>query len=82
MSSVEKRLYGVASSVLGSMRLIGQTISMGIVTILFSLHVGRAAITPALHPAFCESTRTAFLIFSVLCLAGVFASLARGTVRT
>jgi EmrB/QacA subfamily drug resistance transporter len=82
MSSVEKRSYGVASSVLATMRLIGQVVSMGIVTILFSLHLGRAAITPEVYPAFQESLRSAFLVFSALCVAGIFASLARGSMRT
>jgi hypothetical protein len=81
MSSVEKRSYGVASSVLATMRLTGQMVSMGIVTILFSIHLGGAAITPARYPAFLESSGRAFLVFCVLCIAGVFASLARGRVR-
>jgi len=52
------------------------------VTILFSLHLGRAAITPEVYPAFQESLRSAFLVFSALCVAGIFASLARGSMRT
>jgi MFS family permease len=81
MSSVERRSYGVASSVLATMRLIGQLLSMGIVTILFTIFLGGNAITPALHAPFLDSTTCAFLIFGILCVAGVFASLARGRVR-
>lgn len=81
MSSVEKRFYGVASATLGTMRLTGQMLSMGIVMILFALHIGRVAITPEYYPEFLRSMTAAFIIFTVLCVAGVFASLARGRVR-
>jgi EmrB/QacA subfamily drug resistance transporter len=81
MSSVEKRFYGVAAATLGTMRLTGQMLSMGVVMILFALHIGRVKITPEYYPDFLQSVRTAFVIFSVLCVVGVFASLARGKVR-
>jgi EmrB/QacA subfamily drug resistance transporter len=81
MSSVEKRSYGVASATLGTMRLTGQMLSMGIVMILFAVYIGRVTITPQYYAQFLRSTSTAFTIFSVLCAAGVFASLARGKIR-
>ncbi|HHX51691.1 MAG TPA: MFS transporter, partial [Clostridia bacterium] len=40
MGSVEKGVYGVASSILGTMRLVGQTVSMAVVTLMISLFVG------------------------------------------
>jgi EmrB/QacA subfamily drug resistance transporter len=81
MSSIEKKFYGVASATLGTMRLLGQMTSMGIVALLLALYVGRAAITPAVHPQFLRSTQAAFLVFGVLGIGGIFASLARGKVR-
>jgi MFS family permease len=81
MSSVEKRFYGVAAATLGTMRLTGQMLSMGIVMILFALHIGKAKIAPEYYPEFLQSVSTAFVVFSVLCFVGVFASLARGKVR-
>jgi MFS family permease len=81
MSSVQKRFYGVAAATLGTMRLTGQMLSMGIVMILFALHIGKVKITPECYPEFLQSMSTAFVIFSVLCFVGVFASLARGKVR-
>ena len=81
MSSVEKRLYGVASATLGTMRLTGRMFSMGIVMLIFSLMMGKTQITPEYYPKFLQSMQLAFSIFSVLCVIGVFASLARGTVR-
>lgn len=81
MSSVEKRLYGVASATLGTMRLTGQMLSMGIVMLIFAVMMGKTQITPEYYPKFLQSMQLAFSIFSALCLIGIFASLARGKVR-
>ncbi|TAN35037.1 MAG: MFS transporter, partial [Candidatus Methanoperedens sp.] len=77
MSSVEKRFYGIASATLGTMRLVGQMLSMGIAMIIFAVFIGRVEITPEYYMSFLKSMNTAFIIFSALCFAGVFASLAR-----
>jgi len=81
MSSVEKKFYGVSSSIVATMRLVGQMLSMGLATLLFSLYLGRVQITPAFYPGFLKSVHTAFLIFAALCMGGLFASLARGRIR-
>lgn len=78
MSSVDRKIYGTASAVMGTMRLLGQMFSLGIVTMLFALYLGRIKITPEYHPLFLKSMQTAFLVFGLICLAGIFASLARG----
>lgn len=78
MGSVEKKFYGVAAATLGTMRLMGQMMSLGIAMMIFSLFIGRVEIIPRYYPAFLKSAKTAFLVFAVLCLGGVFASLARG----
>jgi len=78
MSSVEKKFYGVASATLGTMRLTGQMLSMGLATLIFALNLGRVKITPENHLLFLHSAKTAFLLFAGLCFAGIFASLARG----
>jgi EmrB/QacA subfamily drug resistance transporter len=77
MSSVEKKHLGVASGVLGTMRMVGQMLSMGIAMMLLALHMGKEAITPATFPIFMIVMRIGFVIFSVLCILGIFASLAR-----
>jgi len=81
MSSVEKKFYGVASGTVGTMRLIGQMLSMGIAMLLFAVYIGRVQITPEYYSPFVESVKTAFLIFAILCFGGIFASLARGRIR-
>ena len=82
MGSAEKRLYGVASAIVATMRTIGQMLSMGIALLIFSVVIGRVQITAAVGDAFLVSTRIAFSVFTVLCVFGVFASLARGKVRS
>jgi MFS family permease len=77
MSSVEKRYLGVASGVVGTMRMIGQMMSMGIAMMLISLYIGKQTINPTTYPGLISAMRTGFLIFSVLSIFGIFASLAR-----
>jgi EmrB/QacA subfamily drug resistance transporter len=81
MGSVQRRYYGVASGTLGTMRLVGQMLSIGIASLLFALYIGRVEITPAAYPPFLQSARTAFVIYALLCVGGIFASLARGELR-
>ena len=78
MSSVEKRYYGVASGMNGTMRLLGQMLSMGIAMMLFALIIGRVEITPEYYPRFISSMHYTFVLFMVLCIAGIAASLKRG----
>lgn len=81
MSAVEKRFYGVASSTLGTMRLLGQALSMAIVTMVLAMYVGRIELTAADSGQLLAGARLAFIIMAVLCFGGIFASLARGNVR-
>jgi MFS family permease len=81
MSSVEKRYYGVASGSVATMRLLGQMLSLGVVTLMFSLLIGRAQITPELHPVFLISMRYALFAFFGLCLGGIYFSFSRGQLR-
>jgi len=78
MSSVDKKMYGIASASVSTMRIIGQMLSLAIATLLISIYVGHIKIQPDSHPAFLSSLRAAFIIFTILCVIGVFASLARG----
>jgi EmrB/QacA subfamily drug resistance transporter len=81
MSSVDRRFYGVASSTLGTMRLSGQMLSMGIATLVFALYLGRVRIAAANPASFLHSLKVAFAVFAVLCFCGIFASLARGRLK-
>ena len=81
MSSVDKKYFGVASATLGTMRLTGQMLSMGITTLIFSVKIGKVQITEEYYQQFLVSSRMAFLIFSILCFLGILASMARGKIR-
>jgi MFS family permease len=81
MSSVPKRTYGTASGMIATMRLTGQTTSMGIVLLLFAVCIGQGRIAPEAHGGFMTSMRVCCGVFSVLCAAGAVASLARGSMR-
>jgi len=94
MSSVAKRYYGIASGSVGTMRVLGQMLSMGIATLVFALFIGRAEIVPELYPELIKSVKIAliissglcaagiFIISSGLCAAGIFFSLSRGDLRS
>ncbi len=81
MGSVEKRFYGLASGSVGTMRLLGMMISMGIATVVFTLYLGRVQITVAYYPVFIKSVKVAFMIFAILCFGGIFSSMVRGKLR-
>ncbi|MGB9937145.1 MAG: MFS transporter [Methanobacterium sp.] len=76
MGSVERRFVGIASATVSTMRLIGQTLSMGIAILIFSLFIGKVIIAPENYPALLSSVQISFVIFTVLNFVGIFISLA------
>ena len=81
MSSVEQQFYGVASGTLATMRITGQMLSLGIVMLIFALHLRDGPITPEQYPSFMGSMHSSLIVLSLLCFGGIFASLARGKIR-
>ncbi len=81
MSSVGKKLYATASSTLGTMRITGQTMSMGIASFVLAQFLGDIPLAAATVDAFMLCTKICFAIFAVLCGLGIFASFARGKVH-
>lgn len=81
MSSVERKFFGVASGILGTMRSLGMMFSLGIAMLVFSVVMGRVQVTPEVYPQFIHSLQAIIIIFIVLCAGGVAASMARGKVR-
>jgi EmrB/QacA subfamily drug resistance transporter len=81
MSSVDREVYGVASAVLGTMRQLGMMFSMGFVMMILALHLGQSEVGASNAGEFIGSMKTAFTIFALMCLGGIFASLARGSVN-
>ncbi len=81
MSSVEVRYLGLASSMVATMRAIGQMISLAIAMLVFSAVIGTVRITPGVYPELQQSVNIAFAVFFILGLIGIAASYARGSVR-
>ena len=77
MGSVEKRFLGMASATTGTMRLTGQSISMGITMMMISVFVGKTQITADVYPLFMKCLHYTFGIFVVLCVLGVYTSMVR-----
>lgn len=71
MGAVEAKYYGIAASILSAMRLIGQALSMAVVTAVMA-HYGTSA------GQMLAGFDAAFSIFAALCSGGIWASLARG----
>lgn len=81
MSSVERCDYGVASGMVSTMRLIGQMMSLGLATLIFSLIMGHVEISHAQLGSLMESIKIAFMAFATLCIIGTGFSLARGKLQ-
>ncbi len=81
MSAVDRRDYGIASSTLGTMRLIGQAVSMAIVTLVMTAHLGNVELAAAPTERLLSSIGMVFYILAALSFGGIFASLARGNLR-
>jgi len=81
MGSVGRKYLGVASATVGTMRLTGQMMSMGIATLILQIFVGNEPISDRYAPDFMISMKTTFIAFAVLCILGVYASMARGRAK-
>ena len=78
MGSVDKKYLGIASATVGTMRLTGQMMSMGIATLILQVFIGNSPISLQNSAEFMSSMRTTFMVFVILCIVGLFSSLARG----
>jgi EmrB/QacA subfamily drug resistance transporter len=81
MSSVDNRYLGIASGMVATMRSLGQVLSMAIAMFCFSIFIGTVTIAPPVYPALLTSTTIAFLIFTCLCVLGIWSSFVRGTIH-
>jgi fucose permease len=77
MSLVPRDDYGVTSSILATMRGIGNTSCMAIVTLIISAHMGAASFAEAPTALLIATMRTGFIVFTVICAIGVFCSMNR-----
>ena len=77
MSCVEKKDYAVANSILATMRSVGQTASMALVTIVVGMRLGELSLAEADPVLLVGTMRLVFRIFIGLCILGIFFSLQR-----
>jgi len=77
MSSVQKEYLGIASGMLGTVRMVGQTISLGIAMLLISIFIGQEKIQVDNYPELLKTIKTGLVIFAIICIPAIFASLAR-----
>lgn len=77
MGSVRSRHYGIASSLVATMRSVGMLTAMTITTLLLSMFMGDAEVGTATAPEFIKTMHTAFMIFALLSLVGIVFSMAR-----
>jgi MFS family permease len=78
MNAVEPASYGIASATIGTMRVMGQMMSMAIATLIIGQKVGRIRLEPGVAEVFVEGFRATVRIFAVLCFVGIGFSAARG----
>lgn len=78
MTSVERKYYGVASSLVGTMRTLGMVVSMTCATLMLSVFMGEHSVTPETLPTFLFTMRISLVIFAFFAVAGLLSSFARG----
>ena len=72
MGSVERKNYSMASATTGTVRLIGQALSMGVTTMIISIFIGDRAITPEVSTQLMKVIHVTFLLFALLSSFGVY----------
>jgi MFS family permease len=77
MASIDRRDYGMASSLIATMRTTGMLTAMTLITLLLSWFLGADPVTLETGHHFLSAMHAAMVIFSLLGCAGILCSLAR-----
>ena len=77
LSCIQAQDYGIASSILNTMRNAGHITSMAIITIILNFRFGAIPIAEASKEGLVSCTTTNFLIFTFVCVVGIFFSLGK-----
>ena len=75
MGSVPRKFAPLASATVSTVRVIGQTMSLGMLTVIFAIVMGSVPIIPKFYPLLIQSSQIAFIISAVLCVVAIIASL-------
>lgn len=79
MSSVDRSFYGIAAGTIGTMRVGGQMLGVGIVTGVLGA-AGASTVAPGDYGAFIAGSRVSLIILSAICVLGTITSIARGSI--
>ncbi|MDR0912293.1 MAG: MFS transporter [Methanobrevibacter sp.] len=71
MSSVPIEYSSHASATVSTMRVVGQNLSMGILTLVFAFVMGSVEIVPKVYPLLIKSSEIAAIIATILCILAV-----------
>ncbi len=74
MSCVEAKDYGVASSLLATMRNLGQSSNMAVVTFIISIYIGKVPLDLADPAQILKVMKVSYSLFTVLCIIGAIIS--------
>lgn len=81
MSAVKKNSYGSANGSLAVMRILGQMMSMVLVTLVFTTVIGQVQFEPAMYQSLQQAICLCFFIAAGLCIPGAIFSLVRGRIH-
>ncbi|MGE5379802.1 MAG: MFS transporter [Methylocystaceae bacterium] len=81
MSSVPPSQFGLAASTLSTARLVGQTLSMTMVTLIIATIIGNVKPSPQQAPQIILTLRITMALFVILTIPGIIASQSRGKVH-
>jgi len=78
---ISREMYGMVSSLEETMRLLGNTASMAIITVIFTLYLGESIIKTENFPGLLASMRTIFSIFFVISMMSLILATSAGKFR-
>lgn len=75
LGSVEKKYIATASASLSTVRTIGQSFSLGLLTLIFSFIMGNVIIVPSNYPLLVQSSQITMIFSTIFCIIAVVLSL-------
>ena len=77
MSSVSSKDYGVTSSVISTMRSLGQSVGMALLTVIINYTIGNTPIAEVMPDVLVRNMQISFTVFASLCFVGMLFSMQR-----
>jgi len=75
VSSLPDKLASIASATVSTTRVMGETLSLGILTVTFAVIMGSLQIIPKYYPLLIESSQIVSILLAIGCLVGIIFSL-------